>query len=128
MPETRDFHLGDILSVTDGHLVSPRHMDGVYDIMNWLTGESLYTHQLVLAREECRTELLRQHPQLAEVDSGDEMNAGNWREWLARMVEKYGETLPVAPLPKREAKYDSPIGDLVEMLDGDTSRITVVEP
>jgi hypothetical protein len=27
----RGFHIGDILSITTGRLVSPRHMDGIYE-------------------------------------------------------------------------------------------------
>lgn len=44
---TKTFHLGDILTITTGRLVSPRHMEGVYDILNWMTGEDLLvTHQI----------------------------------------------------------------------------------
>lgn len=31
----RNFHLGDILSITTGRLVSRRHMEGVYDLLNF---------------------------------------------------------------------------------------------
>lgn len=43
---TRNFHLGDILSVTTGCLLSPRRMEGVYDILNFMTADNLFTHQL----------------------------------------------------------------------------------
>ncbi len=32
---SRDFDLGDIPSITTGALVSPRHIDGVYDILDY---------------------------------------------------------------------------------------------
>lgn len=124
---TRDFHLGDILSITTGHLVSPRHVEGIYDILNFMTGESLFTHQLPRGMRECSPVLLKQHPQLSGIDASG-VNADNWKGWLGAQVKQFGETLPVAPLASREAQYDSPIGDLVEMLDGDTSKIVVVEP
>lgn len=127
MSTSKQFHIGDLLSITDGHLVSPRLIEGVYDIMNWLTGESLFTHQLVLARDECRAELLRQHPWLAEIVA-PELTRETWRAWLDEQVAKYGEMHDVAPLAKRELKYDSPLGDLVEMLDGNTDKIIVVDP
>jgi hypothetical protein len=38
---TRPFHLGDVLTITTGRLVSPRHMDGVYDVLNFMTGDNL---------------------------------------------------------------------------------------
>ena len=67
--KTKKFHLGDVLSITTGRLVSPRHMDGVYDILNFMTGDNLFTHQLPRASDECKPHLLAQFPQLAEVDT-----------------------------------------------------------
>ncbi|WP_433364146.1 hypothetical protein [Streptosporangium sp. CA-115845] len=99
MPEIRDFHLGDILSITTGLLVSPTHMDGIYRILNWMTSDNLFTHQLPRAGEECREPLLEQHPDLADVQTPDEFDGKEHVErWLAEQVERFGETRPVAPL------------------------------
>ena len=99
MPETRDFHLGDILSVTTGLLVSPTRMDGIYRILNWMTGDNLFTHQLPRAGEECRQPLLEQHPDLAHVRVPDEFEGEEHVfAWLAEQVNHFGETRPVAPL------------------------------
>lgn len=118
----RQFHLGDILSVTTGRLVSPRHMDGVYDILNHMTGESLFTHQLPRVSEEAAPVLLRQHPQLAEV-TGDGVTADNWRGWLADLVARFGETLPVQPMTADEHEYREPLSKLAEKMHPD--RIVV---
>ena len=67
MAETKDFHIGDILSVTTGRLVSPRHIEGVYDILNWMTGESLFTHQLPRVSREAGPVLLAAHPQIRQI-------------------------------------------------------------
>ena len=58
------FDISDVLSVTTGRLVSSRHMDGIYDILNFLTGDSLDTHQLPRAMEECEPWLRTTFPQL----------------------------------------------------------------
>lgn len=68
--ETKLFHLGDVLSITDGRMMSPRHMDGIYDILSFMTGDSLFTHQLPRAMKECQPFLLKQHPQLAGIQFG----------------------------------------------------------
>lgn len=47
------FHVSDLLSITTGRLVSTRHMDGVYEILNHITGDNLFTHQLPRAAKEC---------------------------------------------------------------------------
>ena len=58
------FHISDVLSVTTGRLVSSRHMDGIYEILNFLTGDTLFTHQLPRAMRECEPWLKTQYPQL----------------------------------------------------------------
>ncbi|MET8985874.1 hypothetical protein ABZW49_10535 [Nonomuraea wenchangensis] len=113
MPETRDFHIGDILSVTTGLLVSPRHIQGVYDILNWMTGDNLFTHQLPRASDECRDPLLRQHPDLAGVRTPDEFTGEEHvRAWLAEQVKRFGETRPVAPLAPVDHTRIDPIDEM----------------
>ena len=65
--QARHFDLGDIISITEGSLCSLRHIDGVYDLLNYMTGDSLYTHALPRAAITCQPVLLAQHPQLAAV-------------------------------------------------------------
>ncbi len=60
----KTFHISDVLSVTTGRLVSSRHMDGIYDILNFLTGDNLFTHALPRAIRECEPWLRTQFPQL----------------------------------------------------------------
>lgn len=60
----KEFHISDVLSVTTGRLVSSRHMDGIYEILNFLTGDNLFTHQLPRAMRECEPWLKTQFPQL----------------------------------------------------------------
>lgn len=64
--QTKDFHLGDVLSITTGVLVSFRSMEGIYDILNFMTGDDLFTHQLPRATDECKPHLLEQFPELKE--------------------------------------------------------------
>jgi hypothetical protein len=93
---TRNFHLGDILSITTKKLVSPRHIDGVYDILDFMTGDNLMTHQLPRAGEEMTPVLLRQHPQLRDVDASS-VNGATWKDWMDAQIATFGETLPVSP-------------------------------
>ena len=93
----RQFHLGDVLSIVHGALLSPRHMTGVYDILGYMTGRDLSTIMLLPAADPCKEALLKQHPQLAEVVN-DKVGPENYKEWLDKCISKYGETLPVKPL------------------------------
>ncbi len=123
--ETKDFGLGDVLSITHDRLVSRRHMEGVYDILNWMTNDNLFTHQLPRAGRECKPWLLRQHPQLKDVNSNN-VNKDNWEEWLTWHEAFYGETLPVARIPRDDHTYREPLTELQEMMGSD-KKVIVVE-
>jgi hypothetical protein len=122
---TRPFHLGDVLTITTGRLVSPRHMDGVYDVLNFMTGDNLFTHQLPRACEECAPELLRQHPQLRDVSVPDFSSPDHVPDWLAEQVIQYGETLALAPLAAIDHTRIDPLTELA-MMRPDASATTVV--
>ncbi len=118
---TKTFHLGDILSITTGRLVSPRHIDGVYDILNWMTGDNLMTHQLPRACGECEGPLRAHHPDLAAIEvpdfPGGDMESVKrfYARWLAEQVTIYGETREVTPLAAEDHTRIDPITELRAM-------------
>lgn len=122
--KVRSFHIGDVLSVTGDKLVSPRLIGGVYDILNFMTGDSLFTHQLPRACRECRPALLKQHPQLASVDDSG-VTGETWKAWLDEQIARFGETLPVEPLAEHEHEFIDPVSELAEMVH--PGKIIVVE-
>jgi len=108
----RNFHIGDILSITTGRLVSPRRMDGVYDILNYMTGDDLFTHQLIRAAEECAPALREQHPDLTDVDVPEEFHGEEHvQRWLGDLVMRHGESRPVMPLHPEEHTVIDPIAE-----------------
>lgn len=110
----KEFHISDILTVTTGILVSTRHMDGVYDILNYMTGDNLFTHQIPRANTICKPYLLEQHPQLIEF-TGEDVNEHNWKEWIADAERKLGEKLPVYQIPESDYQQRDPIDELIKM-------------
>ena len=123
--KTKKFHLGDVLSITTGRLVSPRQMVGVHDILNFMTGDDLSTHQLPRVGDECKPHLLEQFPQLAEVSAAG-VNGKNCVAWLAKRVAKYGEELEVKPVPRGAHQFKNPIVEAAEMVGGPKKGIVVV--
>lgn len=130
MSTTKAFHLGDILSITHDRLVSLRHMEGVYDICNFLTQDSLYTHQLVRVHAECKAHLLALHPQLNQIAKVTDAEilamplerskpAEWWKRWLETQVAQYGEYLDVTTIPDGIHEYKDPIEEAVEMVGPD---------
>jgi hypothetical protein len=122
----KSFALGDILSITTGRLVSTRHMEGVYEILNFMTGANLFTHQLPAASRECEPELLKQFPQLGSIKEPNFGDPDEVPAWLQDQKRLFGETLEVEPFAKIDSSYSDPIGDAVKMFGSD--RVVVVTP
>jgi hypothetical protein len=123
---TKAFHIGDVLSITTGKLVAKQGISGVYDILDFMTGESLMTHQLPRAADHAKVYLWRQFPQLIEVTAPakfeDEEHV--W-SWLAHQEELFGSTFEVAPLPEDVYDVQDPIAELIEMR-GSADGVTVM--
>ena len=128
------FHLGDILTVTTGRLVSPTFTEGAYKILNFMTRDNLFTHQLPRAADECKPWLERQYPQLSEAAMATDIaeldnllqniNYKNKRKhivllWLNTLVIKYGEYFEVEPLPPEDHIFKNPLLEAEEMIGKD---------
>ena len=111
---TKEFHIGDVLSITSGILVAPSGMDGICAILDHMTGESLFTHSLPRAARACEPVLLEQFPELTEIEVPTGMSGREEVDaWLAGIVEAHGATRQVAPLAEWESK--DPIVELIEI-------------
>jgi hypothetical protein len=126
MTETRAFPLADILSATTGKLLSRRHMDGIYEILNYMTGQSLFTHQLGDACDKAQPALLEQHPQLADACPPDGLDQPDLMAWLVEAERVHGETLEVAPLAAWE--HRDPIEDLCDKVGADKVYVAPIAP
>lgn len=139
--EIREFDLGDILSITTERLLSERGTDGIYDILNYMTQDNLWTHQLPRAGRECAPVLREQFPQLCteEVQRDVEgicfrlLACGEVRsvcqhmlsEWLEAEREKLGASFKVKPLAQYAHTFQEPYSELVDMVGAD--KIIAVE-
>lgn len=129
--ETREFHLGHILSITTDYLlaihntVHPIH--GVKALLDFMTNDNLQSHQLVRAADECEPYLLKQHPQLADVEvpEGGLSGLDHVRVWLAEQVATHGEFLPVTQIPRDDHERINPVEEYRRKKDGDDSGLIV---
>jgi hypothetical protein len=132
---SKEFHISDVLSITTGRLMSTRHMEGIYDILNYMTQDNLFTHQLPRAGDECKPWILFQHPDLdspemhfalgelvemLETPSGkaepDKLILG----WLSKITSgQYGikidEMLSIEPLYPEDHEVRDPLEEAREM-------------
>lgn len=120
----KEFHIGDILSVTHNKLLSPRHIEGVYDILGHMTGENLYTHQLPRVAREARPVLLEALPFLAGISVSD-IDPHNWEARLADIAAEHGAMHPVPMLTMDQHERIDPLSELAEKVHPD--KIVVVK-
>ena len=139
--KTKTFDLADVLSITDGMLLSKRHMGGVYDILNFMTGDDLFTHQLPRAADECRPHILRQVPVLDS--EGVKADLASLRHILneegqkpapdlrgvidrvvGRMALRYGDSFTLQQMPAAAHEVRSPIDEAREILGNKLIVIT----
>lgn len=116
MTETKTFHIGDVLSAATGRLVSPRHVDGVYDILNWMTGENLMTHQLPRVSREVEPFLREQFPELTAVTIPDTIDSRETCDaWLETIYPQFGERVELPKLPTEDHTDIDPIAEIKMM-------------
>lgn len=121
------FHIGDVLSVISGRLVSPDLMSGLHRFLDYMTGDQLFTHQLPRAMRVCAETLRERYPHLAEVEIPDDVGRRHL-EWLALVVKAHGETVDVDPLPGGVWMRRDPIAELEEMVGPQRTLVVVEAP
>ncbi|MET7795668.1 DUF7736 domain-containing protein [Streptomyces decoyicus] len=94
----RTFPLADALSVTTPKMLSHRHMDGLYELLDHMTGQDLFTHQLGAAADACKPALIEQHPFLADLQPPDNADQADLLAWLVEAERVHGEQVTVQPL------------------------------
>jgi len=116
MTETKNFHIGDVISVTDGKLVSPDHIGGIYNILGWMTGESLMTHSLPRVSRECEPFLREQFPDLSAEVVPDGINSLDKAvAYLETLYPKYGQFVAVAKIPEGDHTSIDPMAEIKMM-------------
>ena len=106
------FTTGEIISAGTGILCCK--ISDLYRIMNYLTGDDLYTHQLPRAFKTCEAWVRTQHPWLNDLNT-DACTPNTWAAWLLEAINKYGEVFDLLPLPAGQWKSRDPIKEALEM-------------
>lgn len=97
----REFALEDILSVTTGRLVSKRHMDAVYDVIGFISGDKdVQTIGLSMLQDSVRDVIFTQHstlqnivPPKFEPDASKRDRLKISHDWLIAQQKIFGPSL-----------------------------------
>lgn len=78
-----------VLSVCTGKLMG--EMTGVYDVIGFLVGRGVYTHELPDYAEASRYVLHKSHPNLPTKEYFENVNRDNYKAYRSEWEEKLGE-------------------------------------
>jgi hypothetical protein len=103
MDEHREFPLADVLSITTPYLLSRRRMDGVCELVDWMTFSAPTPDQidlrawsgLKLRTNLARKSLLRQYPHLEGLRPRTEADEADLISWLIEQERVHGPQLTV---------------------------------
>jgi len=101
-----------IVSILTGKQLG--RIDDIYKILDFMTADSVFTHQIPRAMRTCRPDLQRQFPDLAQI-TPEQITKETAAMISANLVEKFGPELEVAPLPPGVWQPKDPIEELLEM-------------
>ena len=112
------FDIGIVLSISHDHLLCD--IGKVYENLNFMLDENLYTHQLPRAGKFCRPFVLQQHPQLTDWDILDvQVTTANWKDMVGKATAMFGESLEIEKLPGGVWTEKDPIEEAKEIMGND---------
>ena len=118
MSETKEFPTADVLSTITGRLMA--QIGGVYEVLNWMTGESVYTHQIPRISREAKPVIIALHPELAAtVEEAEQVNGDNYQLWLATWEARYGPAISVPKFTAHTHESIDPLSELAERVHPD---------
>ena len=125
MTDTKEFPTADVVMSITGRIISDYGIDGVYQVLGWMAGERLYTHQLPRVGREARPVLVALHPalELAVAESAN-INESNWHDWRDILLKRHGPTIAVPQMTEDEHERIDPLSELAERVPPD--RIVMV--
>lgn len=118
----KEFDLGSILNITTKRLFTS--MEDVYEVLNYLTGDSIYTHQLPRVMPIAKTYVLSLYPELTGVGDTVEINSfDDAKAFINEQKKVFGNKLPLSPMGKTdEYSYVDPIEEAIDMTSGKTNK------
>ena len=115
MSETKTFPTVDVLTTITGRMLRKGGLDGVCAVLNWMTGESVFTHQLPRISREARALLVANWSEIAEaVRDSERIDASNYREYRATWEARLGPTIDVPRFTAETHEFIDPISEAAE--------------
>lgn len=114
----KQFPTEDVLSTITGRLIGK--ISGVYEVLGYMTGESLFTHQIPRVSREAQPVVVAAHPALQQaIDEAEQVNQENWRQWRDTWIDRYGPEIAVPQFNEDAHQRIDPMSELAEKIHPD---------
>lgn len=111
------FSLGAVLSTTTGRLLCD--FSEVHELLDYMTGDTLFTHQLPRACEAVAPRILEQHPDLAAIVVPEDLSGAEpVAAWMAETTKVYGATRDLTPLVDEDWTQIDPLAEFAMVAPG----------
>ncbi len=114
--DSKAFPTCAVLSAITGRLVCD--IGSVYEVLNFMTGESLFTHQLPRVSREAWAFMVKKRPDLQQAydEAKTQVNKDNWQGWAKTWSERYGATMEVCRMGIEDHESIDPLSEIAEMV------------
>lgn len=110
----RSFDLGTILSITSKRVFTDER--NIYDILEFLFGNEVYSHQMPRVMNITSTYILSFYPGLKGIGKKEIIN--DWQDvkaFITKQKETFGDNLVLSPMPKELCEYIDPIEEAIDI-------------
>ena len=122
--ETKVFPTPAVMSTVTGVLISD--IGGVYEVLNWMTGESVFTHQIPRISREAVPVLLETLPALQQaIAEAEQITPENYEHWRDLWIDRYGPEIAVPKMTSGQHERIDPLSELAQHVHPD--RIVVLD-
>lgn len=119
----KTFPTQDVLGTITGVLIGD--IGGIYEVLNWMSGESVFTHQLPRISQEAVPVVLAMHPHLQQaIDEASQISPDNWQAHRDMWIDRYGPEIAVPKMTADDHERIDPLSELSEKVHPD--KIIVV--
>ena len=126
MSDTKAFPAADVLGIIMDRLFGD--MAGLYAVLNYMTGENVYTHQIPRIAAEATAVLTAMSPVLLRAqEDAETITCDNCLEWLARWESRHGTTIMVPKFNAVQHERIDPLSELAERVHPDKIMILKVK-
>jgi len=115
-PNSREYPTGVVLTFTTGKCLMDFNSSALQELAGYVAGGVVATHQLPDMADRCRSHMLSIVGELEPYNGEGEAYA---RAYLARAIERLGNTITITPMPIPVARSKQIVEDLQDAMGED---------